>query len=327
MKNATLRQIHTFIEAARSLNFARAAERLHLTPPAVTLQMKELEGAVGVRLFDRRGKQLSLTTGGEYFLVYAKRIVATLREAEDALAKLQRLESGSLTVGMVSTAKYFVPHLLARFRQLHPGIEVRLRVGNNREHLVMLLQSNEIDLAIMGRAPKGLATRAEAFAGHPHVFVAPPGHPLLMQTTIRAADLGGHGFIVREEASGTRAAMESFFADYNAPISVLMEMPSNESIKQAVMAGMGLSFLSLHTLWLELKSGLLHVLPVEGSPLMRTWNVVRLLPRTLSPAAEAFKQFILREGETYLLGQDRDWAKSDGVLAATLAQRAPDTPK
>lgn len=317
MKNVSLRQLNTFLEAAKSLNFARAAERLHLTPPAVTLQMKELEAAVGVKLFDRRGKHLSLTTGGEYLLVYAKRVAATLREAEDALAKLQRLESGSLTVGMVSTAKYFVPHLLARFRQLHPHIEVRLRVGNNREHLVSLLQSSEIDLAIMGRAPKGLATRAEAFAGHPHVFVGPPDHPLLNGTRVPAERLADYAFIVREEASGTRAAMQSFFAERDLNLRVLMEMPSNESIKQAVMAGMGLSFLSLHTLWLELRSGLLQVLPVQGSPLMRTWNVVRVLPRTLSPAAEAFRQFILREGETYLLSQDRAWVDHPGEPGAS----------
>lgn len=311
MRNVTLRQARVFTEAARTLSFVRAAERLHLTPPAVTLQIKELEAAVGLPLFDRHGRHISLTTAGEYYLVYARRLLAIVKEAEDAMARLRRLESGLLTVGMVSTAKYFVPRLLARFHQLHPGVEVRLQVTGNREQLVALMHSGDIDLAIMGRPPKELATRTEPFAAHPHVFIAPPDHPLLGLDSIPVSALETQAFIIREAASGTRAAMNAFFAEHGFQPRSIMEMPSNESIKQAVMAGMGLSFLSLHTLWLELKSGLMHVLPVEGSPVMRTWNIVRLTPRTLSPAAEAFREFMLREGEPYLLEQDRPWVGGD----------------
>lgn len=307
MKNVTLRQARIFSEAARALSFVRAAEILHLTPPAVTLQIKELEAAVGLPLFDRHGRQISLTTAGEYYLVYARRLLATVKEAEDAMARLRRLESGLLTVGMVSTAKYFVPRLLARFHQLHPGVEVRLQVTGNREQLLALMHSGDIDLAIMGRPPKELATRTEPFAAHPHVFIAPPDHPLLGLDTVPVSALETQAFIIREAASGTRAAMNAFFAEHSFQPRSVMEMPSNESIKQAVMAGMGLSFLSLHTLWLELKSGLMHVLPVEGSPVVRIWNIVRLAPRTLSPAADAFREFILREGEPFLLEHDRPW--------------------
>jgi len=306
MKNVTLRQARIFSEAARALSFVRAAEILHLTPPAVTLQIKELEAAVGLPLFDRHGRQISLTTAGEYYLVYARRLLATVKEAEDAMARLRRLESGLLTVGMVSTAKYFVPFMISGFSKLYPNVDVSLSIGN-RQEIGTALRGYDLDFAIMGRPPKELATRTEPFAAHPHVFIAPPDHPLLGLDTVPVSALETQAFIIREAASGTRAAMNAFFAEHSFQPRSVMEMPSNESIKQAVMAGMGLSFLSLHTLWLELKSGLMHVLPVEGSPVVRIWNIVRLAPRTLSPAADAFREFILREGEPFLLEHDRPW--------------------
>lgn len=183
MRNATFRQLRVFSEVARHLSFARAAEALHLTPPAVTMQVKELEAHVGLPLFDRSGRQVALTTAGEYMLVYARRMLATLKDAEDAAARLKGVELGQLVIGMVSTAKYFLPKLLARFREEHPGVEIRLAVGN-REQLVALLHAGEVDIAIMGRPPKELATRAEPFAAHPHVFVAPPGHALVHAGTV-----------------------------------------------------------------------------------------------------------------------------------------------
>ena len=164
MKNLTIRQLQLFLEVSRRQSFVRAAEALHLTPPAVTMQLKELEAGLQLPLFDCRGRSVSLTTAGKYFLVYAKRVLATLKDAEDAMARLRRMETGQLNIGLVSTAKYFVPRLLAKFRLEHPGVEVRLQVSGNREQLVSLLQENTIDLAIMGRPPKELATRAEPFA-------------------------------------------------------------------------------------------------------------------------------------------------------------------
>ena len=312
MRTVTFRQLRVFVEVARNLSFVRAAEALHLTPPAVTMQVKELESAIELPLFDREGRKVSLTTAGEYFLVYAKRLLATLKDADDAMARLRKLESGRLTVGMVSTAKYFVPQLLTRFREEHPGIELRLKVGANREELVTLLQQGEVDLAIMGRPPKEMATRAEPFAAHPHVFVAPPGHPVLALDSVPAAGLAKHPLIVREAASGTRALMDSFFREYHVEPRIAMEMPSNETIKQAVMAGMGLSFLSLHTLGLELRTRLIEIVPVEGCPLVRTWNIVHLQSKVLSPAAEALRYFILEHGEAHLAEHDRPWMGKAG---------------
>ena len=305
MKTVTFRQLRVFVEVARHLSFVRAAEALCLTPPAVTMQVKELESAVDLLLFDRAGRKVSLTTAGEYFLLYAKRMLATLKDADDAMARFRKLESGVLNLGMVGTAKYFVPHLLTRFREERPGVELRLQVGANREQLVSMLQQGEVDLAIMGRPPKEMATRAEPFAAHPHVFVAPPKHPILSIEQPTVSALGNYPLILREPASGTRALIDRFFQDQRFEPRIAMEMPSNETIKQAVIAGMGLSFLSLHTIGLELRCGLIEVVRIKGSPLIRTWNIVHLQSKILSPAAEAMRYFFLEHGETYLAEHDR----------------------
>lgn len=292
MKNATFRQLKVFNEVARHLSFIRAAENLHLTPPAVTMQIKELEGHVGAPLFERRGKQVSLTTTGEYMLVYARKILSTLKDAEDAAARLQRAEAGVLTIGLVSTAKYFMMKMLAEFRKKHPGVELKLALGN-RDQLVQMLQNNEVDIAVMGRPPKELQTRAEPFAAHPHVFIAAPGHALTKQAQLTPEDLRLYDFIVREVGSGTRVAMEKFMSDAKVEPRLNMQLKSNEMIKQAVMAGLGLGFISLHTIGQELSQGLIEILPVDGSPVVRAWNVVHTQSKMLSPAAEAFRYFIL----------------------------------
>lgn len=302
--NITFRQLRVFTEVAQQGSMARAAETLHLTPPAVSMQIKEIESQVGLPLFDRNGRTVTLSTAGEYFLIHAKRLLAALKDADHAMARLKRIEHGLLTIGMVSTAKYFVPHLLARFHKDHPGVDVRLRVAGNREQLVALMSAGDVDLSIMGRPPREVATRAESFAAHPLVFVAPPDHPLARRNEVPLAALEREPLIVREHGSGTRAAMEGLFAEHRFEPRISMEMSSNETIKQAVMAGMGLSFISLHTVGLELKNGLLAVLDINGTPLMRMWNVVHMGSKVLSPAAEAFRYFVIEHGEAYLVSHD-----------------------
>jgi DNA-binding transcriptional LysR family regulator len=304
MKNVTFRQLRVFTEVAKRLSFVRAAEALSLTPPAVTMQIKDLEADVGLPLFDRKGRSVSLTTTGEYFYVYAKRLLATLKNAEDAMARLRKVEGGRLNVGLVSTAKYFVPRLLAQFCAEHPGVEVRLQVSGNREALLALLHEGEIDLAVMGRPPREMATRSEPFAAHPLVFVGPIGHPMSGSESMPIAALAELPFIVREPGSGTRKAMQDFFAAHAFTPRIAMEMSSNETIKQAVMAGLGVSFLSLHTLGLELRNGLIARLDVEGTPVVKTWYLVHLLAKVLSPAAEAFRYAILENAETHLRAHD-----------------------
>jgi len=299
MKNVTVRQLRVFAEVARHLSFSRAAAELHLTPPAVTMQVKELESNIGLPLFDRQGRRIALTTVGEYMLSYVRRMLAVLKDAEDTVARFKGLQGGSLTVGLVSTAEYFVPRLLARFRVEHPGIDVRLRFGN-REQLVQLMQRNDVDLAIMGRPPKEWATRAEPFAMNPLVLVTAADHPFTHLEHVPAQALAHESFIVRESGSGTRAALEEYTREHHLEVRVLMEMSSNESIKQAVMAGMGVSLLSLHTIALELKHGLIATPEVEGLPVVRRWQVVNNLSKTLSPAAEALRYFVLEQGEAEL---------------------------
>jgi DNA-binding transcriptional LysR family regulator len=311
MFNVSLRQFRVFAAVARHLNFGKAAAELNLTPPAVSMQIKELEQQVGLPLFDRSGRQVALTMSGEYLLVYVRRILGTLKDAEDALARFRGLESGKLSIGMVSTAEYFLPRLLTRFRADHPGVEVRLVVSSNREQLVAAMMGNDVDLAIMGRPPVEFATRAEPFAAHPHIVVAGPGHPLSgLEGAAPAKVLNDHPFIVRESGSGTRAAMSQYFQQMGIEPRIEMEMTSNETIKQAVMAGMGISFLSMHTVGLELRTGLLAAPEIEGLPIVRRWYVVNNLAKVLSPSAEAFRYFILEEGERFLALMFGTWQTS-----------------
>ncbi len=306
MKNATLRQLRVFAAVGKHLSFARAAEELALTPPAVSMQIRELEEQVGLPLFDRTSRSVSLTTAGEYVLAHTRRVLAALRDAEDMVANLRGLQGGVLDVVMVSTAAYFVPRLLAQFRQEHPAIDIRLRVAHNRGQIGALMRQGEVELAVMGRPPTDWATRAEPFALHPHVLVTAPDHPFVPRELVPAQALLREPFIVREEGSGTRAALQEYLQAHHLAPHVAMEMASNEAIKQAVMAGMGVSLLSLHTLGLELAQGLIATPEVEGLPLMRRWHVVHTLARTLSPAAEAFRYFMLERAEAFLAGQFGD---------------------
>ena len=299
MKNVTVRQMRVFSEVARHLSFARAAEALHITAPAVTMQVKEFESQIGLPLFDRRGRQVQLTTVGEYMLADVRRVLAVLKDAEDTLARFKGLTGGQLVIGMVSTAKYFVPRLLAHFRAEHPSVDLRLKLAN-REQLVQLLHRAEVDLAIMGRPPRELATRAEPFAMHPHVLIAAPDHPFTRMEEVPVRALASEPFIVREAGSGTRASLEDYAREQRLDLRFAMEMSSNESIKQAVMAGMGIALISLHTVALELRQGLIAVIEVDGLPVMRRWHVVNRLAKALSPAAEAFRYFVLERGEAEL---------------------------
>jgi LysR family transcriptional regulator, low CO2-responsive transcriptional regulator len=176
MLNVSIRQLRVFSTVARHLSFARAAEELHLTPPAVSMQVRDLEEAVGLPLFDRRGKRIALTTGGEYFLLHARRVLGSLKDAEDTIARLKGVRAGRVTIGMVGTAKYFVPRILGGFLRDHPGVEVAL-AETNREGLIDLLRRNEVDFAVMGTPPRELETRSEPFAAHPLGIIAAPATP------------------------------------------------------------------------------------------------------------------------------------------------------
>lgn len=301
MRSVTFRQLRVFTEVAKHLSFSRAAESLHLTPPAVTMQVKELESHVGLPLFERQGKQVHLTMTGEYFLVYAKRLLSTLKDADNVMARFKRVETGVLTIGLLSSAGYFLPSLLARFQADHPGVDVRLDVMLTLDKLMERLNNNEIDLAITGRPPRGeYALRSEPFAGHPLVFVCPSGHPLLGVGHPPLDALVHHPIVTRELGSDARQALDTYLRDNRLAPRIAMEIASNETIKAAVMAGLGIGFISAHAVTSELRHGQLHLVDFEGMPIMRTWNVVHLVSKVLSPAAEAFRYLLLEHGESLI---------------------------
>jgi DNA-binding transcriptional LysR family regulator len=296
LRNVTLRQMKVFAAVARHLSFTRAARELHLTQPAVSQQVKLLELEVGLPLFEKIGRKVQLAPAGVELLHYANHAIELLREAGESLAAMRGLKRGVLKLGAVSTAKYFAPSLLSAFTPAYPEVTIKFGVGN-REEIIKQMAANEIDLVIMGRPPRELDTIAEPFAKHPLVIIAAPDHPLAQRKRIPLKQLASQQFLIREEGSGTRASMEHVFRERQVPFRVSMEVSSNETIKQAVMAGMGISFISAHTVGLELATGKLVFLDVVGLPIMRDWYVMHLREKQLSPIAAAFRSFLLERAD------------------------------
>jgi DNA-binding transcriptional LysR family regulator len=295
MRPYTFKQVQTFLEVARQRSVSKAAERLFVTQPAVSMQIRQLEDAFGLALVEPAGRNIQLTVAGEAFLSYATAAMGQFRDLEALMAEHVGLKKGRIDLAVVSTAKYFIPMLLVRFGQLHSSIDVQLKI-DNRENVLGLMTRNEADLVVMGRAPSHLECQATAFATNPLAMVAPPDHPLARRKNLPFSALAEFRFVVREEGSGTRAAMKRLFEDNQTALQVVMEMPSNETIKQAVMAGMGLSFLSMRTVRHELASGHLALLDVQGLPQINHWYVTHLSSRKLSPATKAFKNFLIEQG-------------------------------
>ena len=295
MRNVTIRQLKVFSAVARLLSFTRAALELHLTQPAVSQQVKLLERDIGLPLFEHVGRKVQLAPAGVEMLRYANQTIELLREAAEAMAAMRGLKRGVLKLGVVSTAKYFAPSLLSAFTPAYPEVTIKFAVGN-REDMIRQMAANEIDLVIMGRPPRELNSLAEPFAKHPMVIIACPDHPLAARRRLRLKQLKAEQFLIREEGSGTRAAMERVFAQRGVAPHVSMEISSNETIKQAVMAGMGISFISAHTVGLELDAGKLVILDVIGLPIVRDWFVIHLREKRLSPIAAAFRGFVVSRG-------------------------------
>lgn len=295
MKNATLRQLKVFEAVARHLSFSRAAEELHLTQPAVSTQIKTLESHVGLELFEQLGKKVYLTQGGAELLWHSRAIIKQFQDAEEALAHFKGISGGRLNVAVISAGDYFFPHLLVEFARKNPGVTLNLTV-HNRPELLGQLANNLTDLAIMVRPPHDLDTLNESFAPHPYVIVAAPGHHLAGRKRISMESIMKESFVVREKGSDTWFSMEAGFGEHLRDLNIGMEIKSTETIKQAIIAGMGIGFLSAHTIGPELRAGSLVVLPVQGFPLMLDWYVVHRRDKRLPPVARAFKQFLLDEG-------------------------------
>jgi LysR family transcriptional regulator, low CO2-responsive transcriptional regulator len=309
MRHVTVRQLQIFVAAAKSLSFARVADQLHLTPAAVSFQIKQIESSSGFPLFERIGKKVHLTEAGRSLLGYAEVIMNALNDADQLMLSLKGGEAGRVTVGLVSTAKYIVPHILARFRSLYPAVSIRLVDGNRRE-ILSFLANGDVDLAITGRPPEDLDIEARAFARHPTVLIAAPSHPLTERSRIRVIALAGEAFVFREDGSGTRSLVSAFFERTAIKPRVAMTSSSNETIKQAVMAGMGIAALSRHTIGLELALGLLKILPVQGWPLMRTWFVAHRRRMPLLPLHVRMRDFFVAEGPRIIAELERSYANA-----------------
>jgi DNA-binding transcriptional LysR family regulator len=297
--NITFRQLQIFDAVARNLSFTRASEELHLTQPAVSMQIKQLEQSVGLPLFEQLGKKIFLTEAGQEFSRYASAIGSQLDELKQVVDEMKGLQRGRLTIAVASTANYFVPRLLATFCQRHSDVTVSLDV-TNREQLLKGLVENRTDLVIMGQPPEDMDLVAERFLENPLVVIAPPDHLLAKEKNIPLHRLLEETFLVREQGSGTRSAVERFFSANQIALSTPMEMSSNEAIKQGVEAGLGLGIVSMHTLAMELALKRLVILDVEKLPIMRNWYIVHRSGKRLSLVAQGFQKFVQEESRQVL---------------------------
>ncbi len=294
--NVSLRQLRVFEAVARRSSYTRAAEELHLSQPAVSMQVRQLEDQVGLPLFERIGKGIGLTEAGREIYHYSRSINRALAEMEDVVQSLKGVSRGRLSVAVASTINYFAPRLLAEFHRRYPGIHLTLDV-TNRERIVRQLESNQVDMVLMGTPPGDVDVAAEPFMANPLVVIAPPDHPLADARDIPLERLASEVFVMREPGSGTRQSLERFLAESGTLIRHGMQMTRNEAIKQSVRSGLGLSVVSAHTIELELETGRLVTLDVQGFPLPRDWYLVYRRGRRLSPAAKAFHDFVLAEAQ------------------------------
>jgi len=298
MIKITLRQMQILDAVARCGSFSAASAELHLTQPAVSMQIKQLEGILGLPLFEHMGKQIHLTEAGEDTLRTGRNIGHELENLQQMLSDRRGLKGGTLTVSAASTASVFAARMMALFRDQHPDVRISLNVVN-RETLLRHLTDNSIDLALMGRPPEGYDLVAQPFLENPLVVIAAANHPLANTKHIPLAEVVAQPLIGREQGSGTRNALENFLTDQGFVYKAAMEMNKNEAIKQAVEAGLGLGVVSLHTVQAELVSGQLCVLDVQGFPIKRQWYLVQREGKRLSSAAQAFTQLVLKEAKQF----------------------------
>lgn len=300
MRNISLRQFRSVAAIHKHGKIVHAASELGLTPPAVTLQLQQIEAETGLTLFDRTPAGLRPTTAGLVVLDAAQTIEGRLRALADEIDAIKGVRRGSLRIGVVSTAKYFAPRLMAAFMKEFPDIAMTLRVGN-RAATIERLQDHDIDVALMGRPPPHVPVRAAVFGDHPLVIIAPPDHKLVDARDISKETIARESFLMREQGSGTRISLEIFMRELPFWLETpAIEMDSNETIKQSVMAGLGIAFLSAHTVATELDAGRLALLDVLGMPIRRQWFAVTRSDRNMTPAMAAFQSFLSREGARHL---------------------------
>jgi DNA-binding transcriptional LysR family regulator len=293
LRSLSLKQLRAFSATLRTGSVTRAAATLFVTPPAVTTHLKSLEKIVGQAVYQKNAEGPEPTEVGQQLLDAADEIEKVIERTRIKIEALAAGATGSVILGVVSTGKYIAPGIVARFRQHYPDIRVRLAVGNRTE-IIKGLERREYDLLIMGRPPAHVAVEREVLGDHPHVLVAAPDHPLVGDPDILPEDLLRETFLAREEGSGTRALMTRFLERIGGGRSFnMVEMGTNETIKQAVMAGLGIAVISAHTCYSELAEGKLATLQAEGLPLVRQWFLIHRSDRELTKAAEVLRRFII----------------------------------
>ena len=324
IRHTTLRQLQIFEAIVRLGSFTRAAEELFLTQPTVSMQIKKLADSMGLPLFEQIGRNVRPTEAGEELYVSVKSIFETLSNLEMKMADLKGIRRGRLRLGVITTAKYFAPEVLGEFCTLYPGIDVELKVSN-RDRILERITSNEDDLYIMGQAPLGQSDiEAYPFAPNPLVVMAKRDHPLMGQKNISLARLAEEPLILREPGSGIRDAMLRVFEQHGLRPTVRMELGSNEAIKHAIVGGLGVSVLSLHTLALEGPSGPVGILDVEGFPIMRQWFMVHPKGKELSLVAKAFLEFSMEMEPQMRARMQEQWPDLADVLAQAQPAAGPD---
>jgi DNA-binding transcriptional LysR family regulator len=307
---ASLRQLQTFNTVAKLGSVTLAADELHLSQSAVSLQIGELEETFRTKLVARTGRGVRLTDAGEMLSRYADRILVLWTEAGDELSTFVGEFSGTLKIGAVTTAEFFLPRLLVAFASTNPKVKVKLHV-DKRDAIVRSLATQEIDIAIMGQPPQELNVAAAPFAKNPVAFVAAPDHPLMSHPHLTLGVLAESRLLVREPGSGTRATVERIFDDAGLRLRIGSELSGNEAIKQMCAAGFGPAYLSLHTCILEIKAGLLGIMPMPNNPFLREWFVVRLFAHTVPPVALEFERFLCQRGRSEVAKQlPPEWQKA-----------------
>ena len=295
-KTANIKQLITFQKVARLGNVSMAAEELFLSQSATSIQLSNLEEAVGAKLLSRTGRGIRLTEAGEVLYTLSERVLNTWQEVSDEMESYLGDFSGTLRIGAVTTAEYWLPHLLVNFANANPKIKLKLQVAN-RDDIVRYLSTDEIDLAVMGRAPDEIRVKSVSFANNPTAFLAAPGHALMHTQGLSLEMLANAQMLVREKGSGARSSLERIFKGEGIKLAVGAELSSNESIKQLCIAGLGPAYMSLQSCLLEIRAGLLSVLPLPNNPLNRRWNVVHLEHKPLSQVASVFMEHLIRSGQ------------------------------
>jgi LysR family transcriptional regulator, low CO2-responsive transcriptional regulator len=294
----TLRQLEIFLAVYDLGSITAASQSLHLTQPTVSTQLKKLSEAIGMPLYERVGKGREFTDAGRALVATAREVLGSFERLDMKLSDLRGLRAGTLRIAVVTTSKYFIPHLLGSFCEQYPHVDLQFRVGN-REQIIRRLHDGLDDLYVFSHPPEDEDIDVTDFLPNPLVAIAPLGHPLSRRKRLSLADLAAEPFLMREAGSGTRHAIERHLAKHDARINVRMTIESNEAIKHAVMSGLGISILSEHTLTYGGNEGLV-TLKVRQLPIESTWYLVRLRSRRLSLIAEAFLEYLQREGQNNL---------------------------